>query len=204
MENKNEGNENKRILGEFKCTIDKMERDGRNKTLYRCRFNCVLPKHITDNGLQELWRREDADSSEFTRCNRSSGTRSRTDRVYTDIKIASNTKINHIMVSFTDHYNAIFIDRFPSKTKIGKDSWYFNNPFLCKPEFFLTTKTFIFLLKTQNTTTPQQVTGGKTLNPVLKKMLELFLKIQGNIRISILKRLESLYKKKTSNQKLNR
>ena len=29
--------------------------------------------------------------------------RSRIYRVYTDIKIANNTKINHIMVSFTDH-----------------------------------------------------------------------------------------------------
>ena len=44
------------------------------------------------------------------------------DRVYTDIKIANNTKINHIMVSFTNHYNAISIDRLPSKTKIGKYS----------------------------------------------------------------------------------
>ena len=26
------------------------------------------------------------------------------------------------MVSFNDHYNAIYIDRLPSKTKIGKDS----------------------------------------------------------------------------------
>ena len=76
------------------------------------------------------------------RYDRSSGTRSRIDRVYTDIKIASNTKINHIMVSLTDHYNTIFIDRFLSKTKIGKDSWYFNNPFFCKPEFSLPTKTF--------------------------------------------------------------
>ena len=81
--------------------------------------------------------------------------------------MASNTKINHIMVSFTDHYNAIFIDRFPSKTKIGKDSWYFNNSLLCKPEFSLTAKTFLFLLKIQNTTTLQQMTGGKTLNLVL-------------------------------------
>ena len=32
-------------------------------------------------------------------------------RVYTDIKIAKNTKINHIMVSFSNHYNAISIDR---------------------------------------------------------------------------------------------
>ena len=69
-----------------------------------------------DNGLKDLWRRENPDSSKFTPYDRSSGTRSRIDRVYTDIKMASNTKINHIMVSFTDYYNAIFIDRFPSKT----------------------------------------------------------------------------------------
>ena len=75
------------------------------------------------------------------------------------------------MIFFTDHDNAIFIDRFPSKTKIEKDSWYFNNSLLFKPEFLLTTKTFLFLLKTQNTITLQEVTGGKTLNLVLKKML---------------------------------
>ena len=27
------------------------------------------------------------------------------------------------MISFTDHYNAIFIDRLPSNIKIGNDSW---------------------------------------------------------------------------------
>ena len=91
-----------------------------------------------DNGLEDLWRRENQDSSEFIRYDRSSGTRSRIERVYTDIKIASNTKINHIMVSFTDHY------RFISKTKIGKNSWYSNNSLLCKPEFSLTTKKFLF------------------------------------------------------------
>ena len=142
MENKNEGNENKIILGDFHCTMDKMERDGRNKTLYRFRFNYALSKLIVDNGLKDLWRRENPDSSEFTRYDRSFGTRSRIDRVYTDIKIASSAKINHIMVSFIDHYNAIFNDRFPSKTKIGKDSWYFNNSLLCKPKFSLTTKAF--------------------------------------------------------------
>ena len=31
MENKNEGNENKIILGDFNCTIDKMDRYGGNK-----------------------------------------------------------------------------------------------------------------------------------------------------------------------------
>ena len=148
-----------------------------------------------DNGLENLWRRENPDFSEFTCYNRSSCIRSKIERVYTDIKIASKKKINHIIVSFTDHYNTTFIDRFPSKTKIGKHSW-FNNFLLCKPEFSLTPKTFLFLLKTQNTILLQQVTGGKKLNLVLKNMLELFLKTQENIRISILKRrLQNLYKK---------
>ena len=62
------------------------------------------------------------DSSEFARYDRPSGTRSRIDRAYIDIRTASNTKINHKMVSFTDHYNAISIDRIPSKTKIGEES----------------------------------------------------------------------------------
>ena len=104
--------------------MDKMERDGRNKTLCKCLFNYALPKLIVENGLEDLWRRKSPDSSEFSRYNRSSGTISTIDKVYTDIKMASNTKINHIIVSFTDHYNAIFIDRLPSKTKIRKDSWY--------------------------------------------------------------------------------
>ena len=47
----------------------------------------------------------------------------------------------------------------------------------------------------QNTTTTQQVTGEETLNLVLQKMLELLLKIQEHIDISILKRrLQNLYK----------
>ena len=50
------------------------------------------------------------------------------------------------MVSFTDHYTAIFIDRLPSKAKVRKDSWYFNNFPLCKPELFLTTD-FCFFIK---------------------------------------------------------
>ena len=32
MENKNEGNENKIMLGDFNCTMDKMDRYGENKT----------------------------------------------------------------------------------------------------------------------------------------------------------------------------
>ena len=123
MENKSEGNENKIILGNFNCTMDKMDRNGGNKTqrLHRCGSYYVLSKLIVANELEDVWRRENPDCSEFRRYDRPSGTRSRMDRVFTDIKIADNTKINHIMVFFTDHYNAISLDKFPSKTKIGKD-----------------------------------------------------------------------------------
>ena len=34
MQNKNEGNENKIILGDLNCTMDKIDRDGENKTKY--------------------------------------------------------------------------------------------------------------------------------------------------------------------------
>ena len=51
MENKNEGNENKLILGDFNCTMDKMDRCGGNKTqkLYRLCFSYAL---IVDNGMR--------------------------------------------------------------------------------------------------------------------------------------------------------
>ena len=60
------------------------------------------------------------------------------------IKIANNTKINHIMVSFTDYFNVVSIDRLPSKNKIRKDWWYFDNSLLCKPKSSSATKTFRF------------------------------------------------------------
>ena len=58
MENKNKGNENKIILGDFNCTIYKIERDSGNKTqtLWSC-FNYSLSK-LVDNELDDLWRRE--------------------------------------------------------------------------------------------------------------------------------------------------
>ena len=117
MGNESEGNENKIILRNSNYTVDKMEKDCGSKTqrLYRCGSNYALSKLIVDNGLEELWRRENPDSSEFTRYDRSSGTRSKIDRVYTKIKIVNNSNINHIMVSFTDHYNAISLERFSSK-----------------------------------------------------------------------------------------
>ena len=42
------------------------------------------------------------------------------DRLYTDVKITSNTKMIHIMVSFSDCQSSIFIDRVPYKDKNWK------------------------------------------------------------------------------------
>ena len=73
IQNKDEGNENKIIIGDLNCTMDKIDRDGENKTqrLYRCCSNYALSKLIVDNGLEDLWRRENPDSPEFTCYDRS-------------------------------------------------------------------------------------------------------------------------------------
>ena len=67
MQNKNEGNENKIMLRDLNCTVGKIDRDDENKTqrLYRFCFNYALSKIIVDNGLEDLWRRENPDSPEF-------------------------------------------------------------------------------------------------------------------------------------------
>ena len=66
--NKNEGNGNKIILGDLNCAIDKIDRDGENKTqiLYRCCSNYALWKLIVDNGIEDLWKRETTDFPDFT------------------------------------------------------------------------------------------------------------------------------------------
>ena len=118
MENKSERNENK-----INCLMSKIDRDDRNTTqrLYRCGFNYTLSKLIVNNGLGNLWKRENPDSSEVTHYDRSSSTRYRIDRIYTYINVSNKTKINCIIiVSFTDHYKAISLDRLLSKTKIGR------------------------------------------------------------------------------------
>ena len=61
MENKRKGNENEQILGElnkiipaeFACTMNKIDRDGGNKTqrIYKCGSNYALSKLFVDNGL---------------------------------------------------------------------------------------------------------------------------------------------------------
>ena len=53
--------------------MDKIDRDSENKTqrLYRCCSNYALSKLIVDNGLEDLWRRENLDCPEFNWYDRS-------------------------------------------------------------------------------------------------------------------------------------
>ena len=53
MKKENEGNENKIMLGDLNYTMDKIDRDGENKTKrnYRCCSSYALSKLIEDNGL---------------------------------------------------------------------------------------------------------------------------------------------------------
>ena len=69
MQNKNEGSENKIMLGDLNCTMDKIDRNGENKTqiLYRCCSNYALSKLFVDNGLEDLWRRENPEYPEYER-----------------------------------------------------------------------------------------------------------------------------------------
>ena len=57
-------NENKITLRDLNCTMDKIDRYGENniQRLYRCCSNYALSKLIVDNGLENLWRRENPDS----------------------------------------------------------------------------------------------------------------------------------------------
>ena len=75
MENKDKGNENKIILEDFNCTMDKMVKDGENKTQkpYWCCLSYAWSKLIVDNKLEDLWRRGNPDSLEFNGYDRSSG-----------------------------------------------------------------------------------------------------------------------------------
>ena len=72
MEKKCEGNKSKIILGNLISTMDKMDRNCGNKTqnLCRCYSNYVLSKLIVRDGLEDLWKRENPESSEFIRWNR--------------------------------------------------------------------------------------------------------------------------------------
>ena len=73
MQNKNKGNENKIMLADLNCTMDKIDRGSENKTqrLHRYCSNYALSKFIVDNGIEDPWKRENPDSPVFISYDRS-------------------------------------------------------------------------------------------------------------------------------------
>ena len=58
--------------------------------LFRLIQSCqcyAMSKFIVESGLEDIWKMEKPDSSGFTHCDRCSSTRSRIDRIYTDITV---------------------------------------------------------------------------------------------------------------------
>ena len=121
------------------------------------------------------------------------------------------------MVSFTDYYNAISIDRLSSKTKIGKDSWkrFMKIIILCKPEFSSATKSSI-LLKTQKSHSSASdwweytkycfkenakilSENSTTQDLVLRRMLELFLTVPPLKKYNNFKKEFDFFLKNTKN-----
>ena len=152
------------MLGDLNCTMDKIDRDGEKKTqiLCRCCSNYALSKLIVDNGLEDLWRRKNPESLSSPATIGPVPKIQERQSLYSYLyweKIANNTNINHIMVSFTNHYNDISTDRLPSKNKIGKYSWHFNNSLLCKPVVSSATNTFLLLLRNTHTKNKYSCSG---------------------------------------------
>ena len=110
-----------------------------------------------------------------------------------------------MMVSFIDHYNAISVDRFPSKTKIGK-KFMINDSLLLRklvtPEFSSAAKTFFI-----NNKHFSESRWWEYTKCCFKENSKIFSKnsiTQENITILRLKKDYKKYiKKKNSNQKLN-
>ena len=115
--------------------------------LHRCYSTFSPEKLIENNRLDNLQGRENSVSSEFIHYDRFSCTRSRIDRVTTDRDITHKTKISHITIFFSDYYNTICIATVPTKIKISKDLWNFNNSLSGKSNFSTCTKILIAQLK---------------------------------------------------------
>ena len=100
------------------------------------------------------------------------------DRVCTDIKIANNTRSNHIMGSLLIITMLFLLTDSPQNLILEKFHDALTILFCVSPSSPLLQSHFKENFKvSQKRTTLQQVTGGKIPNLVLNRMLKLFLKI---------------------------
>ena len=103
------------------------------------------------------------------------------------------------MISFSDHYNALLIERLSSKTKTGKDLWHFNNTLLQNKDFCSSITNLLPFLKIKQNNYSSLSDWWEYTKIKIKETARRFSKnstTQENTRISkIKKRLRNLYKK---------
>ena len=103
------------------------------------------------------------------------------------------------MISFSDHYNDLFIDRLSSKTQFGKDLWHFNSRIQKNKDFCSTTKNLLSFLRTKRSKYSSIIGWWEYTKCQIKENAVSFFKNstkKENIRISGLKkRLRNLYKR---------
>lgn len=103
------------------------------------------------------------------------------------------------MISFSDHYDALIVNRFSSKPKLGNALWHFNNSLLDKDELCTNIQSFLTFLKTKQTNFSSTSDWWESTKCQIKDKIRSLSKNstkQENTRISRLKkRLRNLYKK---------
>ena len=110
------------------------------------------------------------------------------------------------MICFSDHYNALIVDRFSSKPKLGNALWHFNNSLLDKDELCTNIQSFLTFLKTKQTNFSSTSDWWESTKCQIKDKIRSLSKNstkQENTRISRLKkRRRNLYKKENYNPKI--
>ena len=110
------------------------------------------------------------------------------------------------MISFSDHYNDLFIDRLSSKTKFGKDVWHFNSCILRNKDFCSTTKNLLSFLKSKRSKYSSIIDWCEYTKCQIKENARSFSKILQKRKtesLDLKRDCETYAIKKISNLKLN-
>ena len=120
-------NENVIILGDFNSTLNTLDRST-NEIGKEAKSE--LEALIQQFDLEDHWRLQNPNEKLYTHYHGRTDTFARIDRAYTDVRLRPNIKIKHVINSFSDHYNAVLLEKRNHNLKIGRGYWILNNALL--------------------------------------------------------------------------
>ena len=120
--------ENIILAGDFNNTLSK--KDKTSEQNLKCESQIELQSLLQEFDLEDTWRVENSNEYIFTHEHLVNNSHARIDRAYLSTKIRAEIKIKHELISFSDHYNAVFITREKEKLERGKGYWMLNNSLL--------------------------------------------------------------------------